>query len=156
MLADLPVFAGTMPRCPPWECGSTARAPCICSTLTSQWSYTCLGLGNLNRLDWPLDHCTFYHINRCTMCGPTTMMCGRALMPAAWPPAHHGPSNPAVDTAIQSWTPAPAVNTPIPLTPKRPADRGENSTEKKRPGMCMCLRGNHCSEDPSIYQQSSP
>ena len=58
-----------------------------------------------------------------TLCGPMTRRCGPAgsagaRLPAMWPPAHHRPTSPAMDT-------------PIALTPKRPSGRGENLAMKK-------------------------
>ena len=41
--------------------------------LTAGWSDTCTGLRTLNRLPCSLHHCTFYHIDRCTVCGPMTI-----------------------------------------------------------------------------------
>ena len=118
LLADFPVIPGTMLTCPSWEGLSTARAPWEYSTLTARWSDTCMGWTG-PRTSVPSTTSTAWW----TLCGPMTMRCGPvrsvgALLPATWPPAHHRPSSPAMDT-------------PIPLTHKRASGRGENLTMKK-------------------------
>ena len=118
LLADLPVIPGTTLTCPSQESVSMARAPCEHSTLTTRWSDTCMGwIGP--QTSAPSTTSTAWW----TLCRPMTRRWGPAgpvgaLLPATWPPAHHRPSDPAMDT-------------PIPLAPKRPSGRGENLAMKQ-------------------------
>ena len=117
LLVDLLVIAGTMLSVLP-EVREHGQGS-LCILYTDQ-----LVVRRLRRLDWSLDHCTFYHIESLVHCvrayDHDVWTCLNAGSPSAcpWPPAPQRPSSSGVDTPIQSWTPAPAMDTPSQWPPR--------------------------------------